>query len=40
MFGMDDVYEGVDIVVACAEDAVTQLEFEPEKAFKQVEGSQ
>lgn len=40
MFGMDDVYDGVDVVVACAEDAVAQLEFRPEKAFKQVERSQ
>ena len=40
MFGMEDVYERADVVVACAEDAVAQLEFRPEKASKQVEGSQ
>ncbi len=40
MFGMEDVYEGVEVVGACAEDAAAQLESKPEKAFKQVEGSQ
>ena len=40
MFGMEDTYEGVDVVDACTEDAVAQLESEPEKAFKQVGGSQ
>ena len=40
MFGMEDVYEGADVVDACPEDAAAQLEFKPEKAFKHVEGSQ
>ena len=40
MFGMGDVYEGVAGVVACAADAVAQVEFRPEKAFQQVEGAQ
>ena len=40
MFGMEDTYEGVDVVDACADDAAAQLESEAEKDFKQVEGSQ
>ena len=40
MFGIEDTYGELDVVDACAEDGAAQLESEPEKAFKQVEGSQ